>query len=219
MLSVPPAFVLSQDQTLYKSCIYQILSYLKYLSCSITLALLLRFFSLVLTFFFPNFLGKRNLKGRYFFLALFGFQDAVFALSCETALILYHIFLNLSSAFFKFFQILFMWPPLLFAEQLFYYITFPFVCQVLFSTFSNILLCDTRSSQSSFNIISLISGFVKYFFSKFLLLFPKSHLVLFTRPLRRQLLYYSTFMCSCQLQTFQLSIHKTVENFFAWFSK
>ena len=81
MLSVPPAFVLSQDQTLYKSCISISLRcieiYPVHNACVIT-----AFFSLVLTFLFPNLLGKRNLKGRYFFLALFGFQDAVFAFRC-----------------------------------------------------------------------------------------------------------------------------------------
>jgi len=39
-----------------------------------------------------------NLKGRYFFLILFNFQDAVAVIS-QTALILYHIIFNLSSLF------------------------------------------------------------------------------------------------------------------------
>ena len=107
VLSVPPAFVLSQDQTLYDSCISIIPFRMTWnQSCSITLALLLSCF-LVLSWLSFSFL-QRNFKGRYFFLALFGFQDAVsVSLSSEAALLLYHSFFNLSSTFFKFFQIIF----------------------------------------------------------------------------------------------------------------
>ena len=55
MLSVPPAFVLSQDQTLYENSISKQLSSLWNQSCSITLALLLRiFYSLLELFLFSK---------------------------------------------------------------------------------------------------------------------------------------------------------------------
>ena len=62
VLSVPPAFVLSQDQTLYKSCISISLScieiYPVHNACVIT-----AFFSLVLTFsLLPNLLGQKGIS-------------------------------------------------------------------------------------------------------------------------------------------------------------
>ena len=104
MLSVPPAFVLSQDQTLYKNSISKQLSSLWNQSCSITLALLLRIFYSLLEFFF----FQRNLKGRYFScIVQFSRCCFAFCLLSSTAFLLYHIFNRLSSTFSSFFKKLF----------------------------------------------------------------------------------------------------------------
>ena len=70
VLSVPPAFVLSQDQTLYYSCISRIFRFVEinpvHNACVITSCVL--FFSLYLTSCFLQIFIQRNLKGRYFFL-------------------------------------------------------------------------------------------------------------------------------------------------------
>ena len=101
MLSVPPAFVLSQDQTLYYSCIYKPFR-LKYLILFITLALLkISFFSLFLTFLVKGF------SRVVFSLALFNFQDAVPLNSRQATYSLYHISFGLSSTFFNFFKKIF----------------------------------------------------------------------------------------------------------------
>ena len=57
------------------------------------------------------------------------------ALSCETALILYHFLFFLSSTFSKFFQKVFRDQLRSLSRQLNYYITFSFLCQVLFVKF------------------------------------------------------------------------------------
>lgn len=78
----------------------------------------------------------------------------------DEAFLLYHISFNLSSAFFKFFQIFSRCSLPLFVQQLFYYITSLPICQVLFSffPFSNLLFCDTSASaflrQPSYYITS-----------------------------------------------------------------
>ena len=57
------------------------------------------------------------------------------ALSCETALILYHFLFFLSSTFSKFFQKVFRDQLRSLLRQLNYYITFSFLCQALFKKF------------------------------------------------------------------------------------
>ena len=129
MLSVPPAFVLSQDQTLYK-VVYIRAFTLKYLilfnnACVITLCFLKSFLD------FPSYLIKESQGSLLFLFALFNFQDAVFALS-ESLIII-----SLSLCFVKyFFKISFQKFFLSYStasEQPIYYITFLSVCQVLFS--------------------------------------------------------------------------------------
>ena len=157
------------------------------------------FFSLVLTFLSPNLLGKRNLKGRYFFLALFGFQDAVSALSCETALILYHIFLNLSSTFFKFFSNSFLCDRRSFLLSSFFIIShFLLFVKYFFQLFSNIFYvipAPLRAALILYHLSLVLSSTffqILSYFSQSLIWFS------FTRPLRRQLLYYSTFIGTSQ---------------------
>ena len=80
VLSVPPAFVLSQDQTLYYSCISIALpnalkSILLHNACVITFRVY--FFQSVLDFLFPSNLHSKESQGSLLFLALFDFQDAV----------------------------------------------------------------------------------------------------------------------------------------------
>ena len=135
VLSVPPAFVLSQDQTLYKSCIsISVSTKLRSLfnnACVITA----HFYTLCLSF--PFFKGISRVVTLF---ALFNFQDAVscfallrntfiishsedfvkyffkffqnflfviFAVLCRPAFLLYHIQFSLSSTFFEFFEKLF----------------------------------------------------------------------------------------------------------------
>ena len=173
MLSVPPAFVLSQDQTLYKSCISISLScieiYPVHNACVIT-----AFFSLVLTFLFsPISWVKKESQGSLLFLALFGFQDAVFALSCETALILYHIFLNLSSTFFKFFQILFYVTaaPFCWAAFLLYHIFFCLSSTFFnfFQTFFYVIPAPLRAALILYHLSPVLSST----FFQILFTFPK----------------------------------------------
>ena len=57
------------------------------------------------------------------------------ALSCETALILYHFLFFLSSTFSKFFKKFFRDQLRSLSRQLNYYITFSFLCQALFKKF------------------------------------------------------------------------------------
>ena len=114
VLSVPPAFVLSQDQTLYKVCIYSRSLFSRtclYRSkASQTFArnyLFVRtFFSLVwLSQRFNLDFSKSNFKGLFACSTLFNFQDTFFfaafmwfAFSLwATTHSLYHIFLSLSS--------------------------------------------------------------------------------------------------------------------------
>jgi hypothetical protein len=127
VLGVPPAFVLSQDQTLYKSCISK--TFLSFEILLITIARNYRFFSL---FWLLIFLYSRNFKGIIFsivqfsrccavrdsliiisqlqdfvkhFFEKFLFYLFVAAVSFKTAFQLYHIFSHLSTPFQKFLQI------------------------------------------------------------------------------------------------------------------
>ena len=109
VLSVPPAFVLSQDQTLYYSCISIALpnalkSILLHNACVITFRV---YFFSVCTWLLVSF--KSSFKG---ISRVVTFSCIVrFSRCCSltpsfgAALLLYHSFLNLSSTFFKFFQI------------------------------------------------------------------------------------------------------------------
>ena len=139
---------------------------------------------------------------------MFNFQDAV---ASYEAFLLYHISFNLSSTFFKFFQIFSRCSLLPFVQQLLYYITsFP-ICQVLFQVFSNFLFCDTLAFASFFqcvslSIISLSNKFVNTFSKVFLKLpstsFPwvqtSSPLTLVSRSLVRQLYHYIIISSVCQ---------------------
>lgn len=79
------------------------------------------------------------------------------ALSCETALILYHFLFFLSSTFSKFFKKFFRDQLRSLSRQLNYYITFSFLCQALFKKFFSARLClppgmDFAYSSSSFSL-------------------------------------------------------------------
>ena len=94
------------------------------------------FFSLVLTFLF---ISSKEFQGSLlFFLHCLVFK-MLFSVSLsfsEAALLLYHSFFNLSSTFFKFFQIIFSAARYRSSElQLLYYITTLFICQPLFRSF------------------------------------------------------------------------------------
>ena len=77
---------------------------------------------------------------KYFFQVFFKSFFCV-ALSCETALILYHFLFFLSSTFSKFFQKVFRDQLRSLSRQLNYYITFSFLCQALFKKFFSARLC------------------------------------------------------------------------------
>ena len=107
VLGVPPAFVLSQDQTLYKfvSSRESLSSRYNQLFTNHS-QLLLLCYSLFADFSNSSLVSKkRNLRVPVFLLALFSFQDASFSLSSIAALfsaatsLLYHISSSLSSLF------------------------------------------------------------------------------------------------------------------------
>ena len=80
VLSVPPAFVLSQDQTLYLSCIYRCFRiFISILAITISLAITFVIFSSFLTS--QDSESLRNFKGFFACSALFNFQDTRFRLS------------------------------------------------------------------------------------------------------------------------------------------
>ena len=103
MLGVPPAFVLSQDQTLYKVVYISSLE-LKYLILFNNACVITAFF-LVFRLTFPSL--KEISRVVTFFLALFNFQVAGLC-PLRTALILYHNSKSLSSTFSSFFKKLFV---------------------------------------------------------------------------------------------------------------
>ena len=131
MLSVPPAFVLSQDQTLYDSCISIIPFRMTWnQSCFITLALLLSCF-LVLSWLSFSFL-QRNFKGRYFFLHCLVFK-MLFLSGVTSALFIISQLFQFVKYFFNFFSNCFFAARCRsFELQLLYYITPSSLCQVLF---------------------------------------------------------------------------------------
>ena len=131
VLSVPPAFVLSQDQTLYDSCISIIPFRMTWnQSCFITLALLLSCF-LVLSWLSFSFL-QRNFKGRYFFLHCLVFK-MLFLLGVTSASFIISQLFQFVKYFFKFFSNYFFAARCRsFELQLLYYITPSSLCQVLF---------------------------------------------------------------------------------------
>ena len=152
VLSVPPAFVLSQDQTLYKSCISRIMRFFEILfnnACVIT-----AFFSLCLTFPVKEFQGS-----------LLIFSIVQFSRCCRRyfRLIHYITFSSFCQVFSEdFFKKLFFCDRHS-EKRLNYYITTCPVCQELFSNFfQNFSDCDCRLWDSLF-IISLPDGFVKSF--------------------------------------------------------
>ena len=135
VLGVPPAFVLSQDQTLHKIVSLSWINFMRIISFSSLLTnrsqlLFIRF--IVLSDFSkynadhqfldaPNWPRVPVLFLPFLNLALFSFQDAVFAALCDfqkrlfvTSLAatysLYHILGSLSSLFSKFFEKLFCFP-------------------------------------------------------------------------------------------------------------
>jgi len=69
-----------------------------------------------------------------FFKFFQNFLFVIFAVLCRPAFLLYHIQFSLSSTFSSFLKNFSVWPPVL-SDQLFYYITFNSICQVLFSSF------------------------------------------------------------------------------------
>ena len=132
MLGVPPAFVLSQDQTLYKVCIYQSLLrnliFLVHYDCSQLPVLVLKLDSFM----------NLNLQG-FFFLSIVQFSRYFRSSFRAATFILYHLQKFLSSKHFV------NWSPTCFLsvpsrrDQLFYFITFCRFCQV------NILWTEVHS--------------------------------------------------------------------------
>ena len=103
VLGVPPAFVLSQDQTLYEVCILKPFGFIIILSSLRLLAI---------TSFNSCFFFQRNLQGFVLKKALFNFQDTFY--SCHslfvcyfhlTALLLYHAITFVSTLFSDFFLV------------------------------------------------------------------------------------------------------------------
>ena len=164
VLSVPPAFVLSQDQTLYKSCIsISVSTKLRSLfnnACVITA----HFYTLCLSF--PFF--QRNLKGRYFF-CIVQFSRCCFVFRSLAEHFYYITFRRFCQVLFSsFFKIFFSDLRCSFADQLFYYITFSSVCQVLFSSFlKNFSAVTTSPFRPAFLLyhfqFNLSSTFFKFF--------------------------------------------------------
>ena len=131
VLSVPPAFVLSQDQTLYKSCISINISVeLRSLfnnACVITV----HFYTLCLSFPCVSKESQGSLL-----ICIVQFSRCCFAFRYLAEHFYYITFRRFCQAlFFKFFKIFFRDLRCSLADQLFYYITFSSVCQVLFSSF------------------------------------------------------------------------------------
>ena len=204
MLSVPPAFVLSQDQTLYK-VVYIRAFTLKYLilfnnACVITLCFLKSFLD------FPSYFIKESQGSLLFLFALFNFQDAVFALS--ESLIIISLSLRFVKYFFKIsFQKFFPFVLDRFrAAYILYH--FPFS---LSSTFFKFLFGNFSlywlPFQDSFNIISQITLFVNTFSKVFCDNFLSSLFQVlpmlrqqayssFTLP--KRLVYYITHSLNCQ---------------------
>ena len=140
MLGVPPAFVLSQDQTLHKFVSYSACSHMLLQSLiTITRNYCGLFWSAL--DLLASILSLELNKGSSFFflpsLALFSFQDAVAALTCDFPIIPH--FVSFVKAFLKLFLI--FWslsflklvsPPLV--RQLIYYTTPSTACQLVFRT-------------------------------------------------------------------------------------
>ena len=111
---------------------------------------------------------------KYFFQVFFKSFFCV-ALSCETALILYHFLFFLSSTFSSFFKKFFRDQLRSLSRQLNYYITFSFLCQALFKkifkTFSRFQkslsarLCLPPGMDSAYSSSSFSLSKVKVIFS------------------------------------------------------
>ena len=163
MLSVPPAFVLSQDQTLYYSCISRIFRFVEinpvHNACVITSCVL--FFSLYLTSCFLQIFIQRNLKGRYFFLALFDFQDAALFTHCALLRHFWH------PGFTQFFQVPLSLPLTDFSSRCDSYLIISqllrFVNPFLKSFSKSFSLRRYTSLSCNFYIISHCLFFVKPF--------------------------------------------------------
>ena len=140
MLSVPPAFVLSQDQTLYYSCISKAVKLFEinpvHNACVITFC---AFFILCLNSFF--FVSSKEFQGSLLFSCIVQFSRCCFKAFPR---LLYYItsfrFCQvLFSSFFKNFFVISASP----LGQLVYYITFSRVCQVLFQNFFQNFFSET----------------------------------------------------------------------------
>ena len=152
MLSVPPAFVLSQDQTLYKSCISKVFRLFEILfnnACVITA------YFLVFTWLF----SLKKFQGSLLILALFNFQDAVLI----NQLIHYITFSSFCQVLFQVFSKNFFRDRHS-EKRLNYYTTVSFVCQPLFRSFFKPVVLPVSDNLI---IISLSNGFVKRFFKLF----------------------------------------------------
>ena len=103
MLSTPPAFILSQDQTLKKCvCSKFNINLLAYIS----LFTVLKDLSIVL-WMCPSFrtVLSKNFRGLYLCVSLFSYQGSRLCCSLETACLLYHSCLPLSRTFLKFLKL------------------------------------------------------------------------------------------------------------------
>ena len=162
VLGVPPAFVLSQDQTLYDNCIsyYPFRQFEILFNNAYVISALFLILSLNLFFRFP----QKNFKGRYFSsLALFNFQGA--CQSSADLFIISHLF-HFVKYFLKFFSIFFLTffqDATSVLRRLIYYITCFFICQVFFKTFLKNFFRDTPDASrptalSLYHTFSLLSS-------------------------------------------------------------
>ena len=137
VLGTPPAFVLSQDQTLKKLYLKAQSSKIKVLNNLLLAKLLKNFRWLFLFALIHELLNKSiNLSKVFkFVFTLFNLQGTDFAASLSlTAFRLYHISFHLSRTFFKFLSVFSSCEVRsLLAEQLRYVSTSSLICQELFS--------------------------------------------------------------------------------------
>ena len=194
VLSVPPAFVLSQDQTLYKSCIsISVSTELRSLfnnACVITA----HFYTLCLSFPFSKesqgsllicivqfsrcCFAFRSLAEHFYYITFRRFCQVLFQvffkiffgdLRCSFAdqLFYYITFSSVCQVLFQvFWKTFLLWPPAI-SDQLFYYITFKSFCQVLFQVFSKFLSSDSSHAfRATFILYHLSAVLSSTFFKK-----------------------------------------------------
>ena len=214
VLSVPPAFVLSQDQTLYLSCIYRRCRvFISILAITIRSQLPLWFFRLFWLLKVPI---SWNLKGFFACSALFNFQDTFEAVFCAATFTLYHIqkflsskqFVNWSSTCFSL-RSFSLWPAFLFYHILSILSSKQFMnwsSSIIFFPFSS-TACPKQLAYSFYHTFTVLSS--ELFLNKFrsplsisrsVLSLPFIPLFHSTPALVRQLYYYIMLFSLCQVK-------------------